>query len=65
MLEWCFANGRHPTEEEILIWNGFMTRRGWRDEASESLEKAKQARGFENRADIQTYFDFHRADEAS
>ncbi len=63
ILEWCFRNGRRPDEEEIQTWNGFMTRRGWRDEASESLEKAKQARGFGDRADIQTYFDFHRADE--
>lgn len=63
VLEWCFANGRRPTEEEILIWNGFMSKRGWRDEASASLEKEKRERGFGSRTDIQTYFDFHKADE--
>src|SRR5580765_2124419 len=24
LLEWAFANGRKPSEEEIEVWNGFM-----------------------------------------
>src|SRR5437868_6645674 len=27
LLEWAFTNGRRPTEEEIEVWNGFMTKR--------------------------------------
>ena len=64
ILEWCFQNGRRPNDEEILVWNGFMSKRGWRDEASEALAEEKRKRGFGHRDDIQTFFDFHQADEA-
>lgn len=64
ILEWCFLKGRRPNDEEILVWNTFMSKRGWRDEASESLAEEKRKRGFAHRNDIQTYFDFHRADES-
>jgi gluconokinase len=63
ILEWCFATGRKPSEQEIEIWNQFMMKRGWRDDTSEELEEAKAARGFSDRSDIQTWFDFHDADE--
>jgi gluconokinase len=63
ILEWCFQHGRRPNYEEILVWNGFMSKRGWRDEASESLAEEKRKRGFAQRDDIQTFFDFHKADE--
>ena len=29
ILEWCFASGRRPSEEEISIWNSFLRKRGW------------------------------------
>jgi Domain of unknown function (DUF5069) len=64
ILEWCFLRGRRPNDEEILVWNGFMSKRGWRDEASEGLAEEKRKRGFAQREDIQTFFDFHKADEA-
>jgi hypothetical protein len=64
ILEWCFQNGRRPNDEEILVWNGFMSKRGWRDEASEALAEEKRKRGFAHRDDIQTFFDYHKADEA-
>lgn len=64
MLAWCFANGRVPHAEEIEVWNGFMSKRGWRDEANEILERRKKESGFENRDDIQTMFDYIDADEA-
>src|SRR2546423_4044156 len=31
LLAWAFAHGCKPSEEEIEIWNAFMTKRGWRD----------------------------------
>ena len=65
ILAWCFTHGRKPEENDILIFNAFMAKRGWRDEGSTSLEAMKQKRGFANRADIQTFFDFHKADEES
>jgi gluconokinase len=64
ILEWAFQKGYRPTTDEIEIWNGFMTKRGWRDPGSPELEKAKQERGFGDRADIQTWFDLHAAEEA-
>lgn len=65
ILAWCFARGRKPSDEEILVFNAFLTKRGWRDDSSAELEEMKRQRGFANRADIQTFFDFHKADEAS
>jgi gluconokinase len=63
VLEWCFQQGRRPTEEEIEIWSDYMSKRGWRDNLSEWLANVKKERGFEHRHDIQTAFDFHKADE--
>jgi gluconokinase len=64
VLRWCFEHGRTPNEEDILMFNAFLTKRGWRDSFTEPLEQMKRERGFENRADIETFFDFHKADEA-
>ena len=64
ILEWCFRHGCRPGEEDILVWNAFLSKRGWRDEASEALAEDKRKRGFAHRDDIQTFFDFHKADEA-
>ncbi|MGH7953051.1 MAG: DUF5069 domain-containing protein, partial [Limisphaerales bacterium] len=44
-------------------FNPFMTKRGWRDDASEWLIEQKQKSGFARRDEIQTAFDFHDADE--
>jgi len=64
VLAWCYAQGRRPSEEEIFIFNAFLTKQGWRDDLTEDLEEMKRKRGFTNRPDIQTFFDFHKADEA-
>jgi len=63
ILQWCFQHGRRPSEEEIEIWNAFLIKRGWRDAGSAELAEAKRIRGFTDRDDIQTWFDFLRADE--
>jgi len=63
VLEWCCQNGKRPTEEQIEIWNGFMTKRGWSDELSETLIRRKKESSFENRDDIQTMFAYIDADE--
>jgi len=61
--EWILQNGKAPTEEQIEVWNGFMTRCGWNDDLVEILEKRKKEGGFEGRADIRTMFDYIDADE--
>jgi hypothetical protein len=63
LLDWCFERGRKPGEEEILIWNAFIAKRGWRDEASDDLQSAKKRNGWEDRDDIQTWVDLHDAEE--
>ncbi len=66
ILEWCFENGRRPTEEEILVWNKYASKFGWRDEdtgATGRLEKFKTESGLEGRADIVTFFDYYEYDE--
>src|ERR1051325_8437512 len=65
VLQWCFAQGRKPSEEEAFMFNAFLSKRGWRDNQTEEVEQMKRDRGFADRTDIQTFFDFHRADEAS
>lgn len=64
ILEWCFANGRRPCDDDIELWNGYMTKRGWRDTGSSEFAQAKRDRGFGDREDIQTWFDLHVAEEA-
>jgi gluconokinase len=63
ILDWCFAHGRTPGEEEILVWNAFISKRGWRDASSGDLKAAKERNGWEDRNDIQTWVDLHDAEE--
>jgi gluconokinase len=65
ILAWAKAAGRSPTPEDVELWNAWITKRGWRDDRSESLAKMKADRGWANRDEIQTYLDFHRADESA
>ena len=37
LLAWSFKNGRQPSEEDIEVWNGFMSKLGWRDPVTERL----------------------------
>lgn len=61
ILEWCFEHGRKPDQEHIDVWNAFMRKRGWNDEAG--LIKAKEEAGLADREDIQTFFDLMDAEE--
>jgi hypothetical protein len=63
ILEWCYTNGRKPSEEEIEIWNSFLRKRGWRDNASKRLAERKKEEGIANRDDVQTFFDLIDIDE--
>lgn len=63
ILEWCFAQGHHPDEEAIEIWNDFMRKRGWNDALAERLEFRLKEAGQEHRTDIQTMFDYIDLDE--
>ena len=60
---WATQHGKVPSEEQIEIWNNFMSRRGWHDDATETLLRRKKESGFEDRDEIQTMFDYIDADE--
>lgn len=55
--------GRKLTEVDALIWNGFASKRGWRDDATPTLEKQKAESGLAHRADLLTFFDYYEVDE--
>lgn len=63
ILTWAFTQGRKPKADEIEMWNDFMRKRGWNDEASSRLLMRKTEAGFANRDDIQTFFEFIDLDE--
>ncbi len=63
ILQWCFEQGRKPTDEEIETWSDFLRKRGWRDSASERLAQRLKEYGISHRADIQTFFDLIDLDE--
>ena len=63
LLAWAFEQGRQPSEEEIEVWNAFMTKRGWRDAGSDDLQATKNALNWGDRQDIQTWVDLHDAEE--
>jgi hypothetical protein len=64
LLEWCFQGRKFPNEDQILIWNSFIIKRGWRDDGAPGLIVEKELQGFANRDDILTYVDLHDADES-
>lgn len=46
-----------------LVWNDFAVKRGWRDGASELLEKFKADSGLADRSDLKTFFEYWEVDE--
>ena len=62
LLEWAFTQGRKPSEDEIEIWNGFMTKRGWRDSGTQRLNERLAELGLPP-GTVQTMFEFIDLDE--
>jgi Domain of unknown function (DUF5069) len=64
ILDWCYANGQRPTDEEVEIWSDFMRKRGWRDAASDRITFRLKESGIEHRdKEAVTMFDFIDLDE--
>jgi hypothetical protein len=63
ILAWCQQQGRGLDEADILIWNGFVSKRGWRDDTTAALEADKVKADLGHRTDIMTFFDFYDIDE--
>ena len=64
LLEWCYAHGRRPEEDDIEIWNTHMRKHGWKDKATPILERRKRESGLEGRDDLETMFQYIDADES-
>jgi Domain of unknown function (DUF5069) len=62
LLEWAFAHGRRPDDQEIEVWNGFMSKRGWRDAGTQRLNERLAEIGLPAGA-VQTMFEFIDLDE--
>lgn len=37
VFDWCTAHGRKLTDEQVLIYNSFMSKRGWRDDETDGF----------------------------
>ena len=63
VLAWCLDNGHAATEYEIQMFNAFMSKRGWRDSASDYIAEIKAKHNISDRDDVQTFFDLIELDE--
>jgi len=63
VFDWCQTAGRGLSEDDITIWNGFVSKRGWKDEAAPVLQQNKERDGLANRSDIETLFEYFEVDE--
>ena len=64
VLEGCYATGRRLNEEEILIYNSFMSKRGWRDdETDEFIPAMIKQYGVRDDGSVLTDFDLIEMDE--
>ena len=62
LLAWAYATGRKPSDEEIEVWNGFITKRGWRDAGTQRLNERLAEIGLPP-GTVQTMFEFIDLDE--
>jgi carbohydrate kinase (thermoresistant glucokinase family) len=62
ILAWAHAHGTPRTDEECETWNGFMMKRGWRDDAHARLRQRIAEYSLQSKP-IQTFFDFLDYDE--
>ena len=62
LLAWAFQQGRQPDDQEIEVWNAFMTKRGWRDAGTQRLNERLAEIGLPP-GTVQTMFEFIDLDE--
>lgn len=62
ILAWCHERGGARTDDQCMIWNNFMMKRGWRDEAAPILKKRLVEFGLVGKP-IETMFDLNEFDE--
>ncbi len=52
ILEWCYEKGRPLNEGDIVVWNGFASKLGWRDFMTPRFHELKKEQGVADRQDI-------------
>lgn len=62
LLAWCHEHGGPRTDEECYMWNCFLMKRGWRDDATVRLRQRIAESGFDAKP-IMTFFDYIDFDE--
>jgi hypothetical protein len=63
LLDWCYANGRQLNETDLIVWNSFVSKLGWRDAGAVRLARLKSASGLAHRDDLVTMADYMEVDE--
>lgn len=62
LLAWAEQRGGRRADDECEVWNGFMMKRAWRDEAAATLKKRIAESHLESKP-IMTMFDYIDFDE--
>lgn len=52
ILEWCYDTGRRLHEIDLVVWNSFVSKFGWNDQATGRLEELKAKWGIAHRTDL-------------
>lgn len=66
ILNWCFSRrpGGAPGEDELRMWNHYLSKMGWRDEYSERRQEAQRRYGIAtDHPAVHTYYDLLDLDE--
>ena len=63
VLEWCFTTGRRLNEIDLRVWNAYITKLGWNDDVTPTLNKRKAESGLADRDDIVTMPEYFEVDE--
>jgi len=62
LLEWVYDHGRRPTPIDLTVFDGFLSKRGWRDQSAVYLPNWLAKSGLPPDA-AQTNFDYIELDE--
>lgn len=63
IFKWCLSHGKARDPADRMVWNAYLSKRGWRDDLTDRLVFRKQEAGWGHRDEIQTFFDYLDADE--
>ena len=64
VLDWCMTHGRRLTDEQVLIYNSFMSKRGWRDDETDGfIPDMIRQYGLKDDGSVITDFDLIEMDE--